>query len=61
MGSPPQQPEEGDIRFYGPNVEYFNGTAWVRHEELPDDQAPPDLRGDDEDFPGPDDHPPLPG
>ncbi|MFI1186287.1 hypothetical protein [Streptomyces californicus] len=53
MGSPPQ-PEEGDIRFNGNDVELFDGTAWVRHEELPDDQTPPEMRGEDggDDDPG---------
>ena len=50
---PPRPPETGDIRFNGTTVEYFDGVRWVEHEELPDDQLPPDIRGyDDEDDTG---------
>ncbi|WP_164418222.1 hypothetical protein [Streptomyces salinarius] len=60
MTSPSPQPAVGDIRFNGTAVEYFDGAQWVLHEELPDDQSPPDLRGHGEEGTGPDDLP-FPG
>ncbi|MGW4303262.1 hypothetical protein ACWEHT_26325 [Streptomyces sp. NPDC004646] len=59
MTTQPPPPEAGDVRFTATTVEYFDGSDWVEHEELPDDQLPPQLRGhtDDEDDEGPDDLP----
>jgi len=43
--SQPPPPSFGDVRIVNETrVEYWNGTAWVEHLELPDDQQPPDIR-----------------
>ncbi|MER7546193.1 hypothetical protein ABTW95_24605 [Spirillospora sp. NPDC127506] len=54
MATQPPTPKEGDIRINDDDkVEYYDGTGWVLHEELPDDLGEADVimradhRGDD--------------